>query len=124
VALIAALSLLLQVLTIPYHQAQTSPAAYDTARVAAELKRTFGEAAVLCVQTDGRDDPGAPAGSCDDRCPLCRLSNEVSAVVAPDLPALPVRMEAEERLAPAVESLGLASWPARHNRARAPPLFV
>ena len=126
-ALVVALSLIVQLFAIPYHQALAGPgfAESETAKIAAELKATFGDAAALCVEVDGKGAPLAPAGHCDDQCPLCRFAAQAATLVAPDAPALP------ERLDPACQTLGAASEPGvvpfrleNRNRARAPPLAV
>ena len=128
-ALVAALALLVQIIVLPYHQAQSAPmgasAAVDVAAVAAELRATFGDAAALCAQADDKGAPTAPAGDCDDHCPLCQLAAQAATLVAPDLPALPVRLdEACIRLGvePGGDALPLA--PASRHRARAPPFAV
>jgi hypothetical protein len=126
-AFVVALSLIVQLVAVPYHQALAAPGFTDagTARIAAELKATFGDAAALCVEVDGKGAPLPPAGHCDDQCPLCRFAAQASALVAPELPALPVRLDA------ASETLGAASEPGvlpfrleNRNRARGPPLTV
>jgi hypothetical protein len=123
-ALIVALSLLVQLIAIPYHQALAAPlfGESDTARIAANLKATFGNAAALCVHVDDKGTPIAPAGHCDDQCPLCRFAAHAAALVAPDAPALPQRVNA------GFQSLGAAPEPGsvpvclgNRNRARAPP---
>ncbi len=123
-ALIVALSLVFQVVAIPYHQARTGSGS-DTAAVAAELKATFGDAAALCIQVDDKGAPLAPKGTCDDQCPLCRLSAQVAALTAPEAPALPVRLDAAcGRLGAAPEPGALPACLINRNRARAPPLAV
>ena len=126
-ALVMALSLLIQLFAVPYHQALSAPlvAASDTAAISAELKATFGDAATLCVQADGKGAPQVPGGCCDDHCPFCRFAAQAAALIAPDAPALhaPVRV--------GCETIGSASTPGAvpappisRNRARAPPLPV
>ncbi len=129
VAIVASLALLVQLLVIPYHQASSAPliggAAPDVAAVAAELRATFGEAATLCVQSDGKSDPGAPAGDCDDHCPLCRFAAEAATLITPDAPALPERFEAvAEILGTPPETGAIPPRPDPVNRARAPPFVV
>ncbi len=126
VAFIVALSLLFQLVAIPYHQARAEPGFIsDTAQAAADLKATFGEAVELCAQSDHKGAPHAPPGHCDDQCPLCRFAAQAATLVAPDAPALPERRDA------ACQTLGAASKPdvvpfrvENRNRARAPPLAV
>ncbi len=86
-----ALSLLVQLILIPYHHALSAPGpvSSDPARIETQLKAIFGDAAALCVQVDDKGVPTAPAGHCDDDCPLCRFAAEAAALVTPDLPALP-----------------------------------
>jgi hypothetical protein len=101
VTAVAALALLFQLVAIPYHQARSSPIApqpaSDIASVAADLHATFGDAAALCVQSDGKGAPDAPAGDCDDHCPLCQFAAQAAALVAPDLPVLPARFDLSVR---------------------------
>jgi hypothetical protein len=126
-AFIVVLSLLVQLVAIPYHQSLAAPdfAASETAAIAAELKATFGDAAYLCVQVDDKGAPLAPTGHCDDQCPLCRFGLQAAALVAPELPALPVRLDAACRSLGATPERGAVPvCPAQRNRARAPPLAV
>jgi hypothetical protein len=126
-ALMVALSLIIQLFVVPYHQASAAPgfAEPETARIAAELRATFGDAAALCVETDSKGAPLPPAGHCDDQCPLCRFAAESAALIAPELPALPVRLVAAcLRLGTAPERGAVPACPAQRNRARAPPLAV
>ncbi len=126
-ALAVALSLLIQLLAIPYHQALSAPgfASSDTSAIAAELKATFGDAAALCGQADGKGAPGAPAGHHDDQCPLCQFFAQVSALVAPDASVIPIRLSVACRSIGAAPQLGaLEARPTSAHRARAPPLAV
>jgi hypothetical protein len=128
-AIVAALALLFQLAVIPYHQALSAPIAgppaVDIASVAAGLHATFGDAAALCVQTDGKGAPLAPAGDCDDHCPLCQFSAQAAALVAPDLPHLPARLDAARRtIGAAPEAGAVPVFPTSRNRARAPPFAV
>jgi hypothetical protein len=127
-ALVAALALLFQLAVVPYHQALSAPIAapaVDVAGVAAELKATFGEAAALCVESDGKGGPLAPAGDCEDHCPLCQFAAQGGALIAPDFPALPERLDTDcLTLGAAPEAGSLPACPPRQNRARAPPFAV
>ena len=128
-ALVAAFALLVQLAVAPYHQALSQPiaaaSATDVAAVAAELHATFGEAAALCVEIDGRGAPLAPAGDCDDHCPLCHFAAQAGALVAPDVPALPTRLdEARVTLGAAPEAGAVLAFPTNQNRARAPPFAI
>ncbi len=125
-ALLAALSLIIELFAVPYHQALSAPVASpDTAAIAAELKATFGDAAALCVQADDKGAPHSPAGCCDDQCPFCRFAAQAAALIAPDAPAL------HEPIGVGCETIGIApipgavpAPPTSRNRARAPPLPV
>ena len=125
--LVVALALIVQLFAAPYHQALAAPGSSqsDTARIAADLRATFGDAAALCVQVDDKDVPVMPAGHCDDQCPLCRFAAQAAALVTPELPALPAPLDA------ACQNIGAAPEhdlvPVRVvnlHRARAPPLAV
>lgn len=129
VAAVALLALLFQLIAIPYHQARSAPIApqpaTDVASVAAALKATFGDAASLCVQSDGKGGPGAPAGDCDDHCPLCQFAAQAAALLPPALPVLPARFDLAVRsLGAAPEAGAVPRVPIRHNRARGPPFAV
>ena len=131
-ALAVALSLIIQLVAAPYHQALSAPAfaSSDTGAIAAELKAAFGDAAALCVQADrkqadGKGAPGAPPGCCDDQCPFCRFAAQAAALIAPDAPALAARLDAASRaLGAAPEPGAVPALPTSRNRARAPPLAV
>ena len=128
-AIVATLAVLFQLAVVPYHQALSAPiaapASVDVAAVAAELKATFGEAAALCVETDRKGGPLAPAGDCDGHCPLCQFAAQSVALIAPNAPALPERLDAAcSSLGAAPEAGDLPTCPTRHNRARAPPFAV
>jgi hypothetical protein len=121
---VVALSLFVQLMFIPYHQALAAPdpGASDTTQIAAQLKATFGAAATLCVQGDDDGAPAAPAGHAHEDCPFCRFAAEAATLVAPDLPALPAPLDAAGCSLGAAADPGAA--PARllnRNRARAPP---
>lgn len=127
-AVVATLALIVQLVALPYHQALSAPiaapAAADVSAVAANLRATFGDAAALCVQTGDQGAPAAPAGDCDDHCPLCQLASH-PALVAPNAPALPDRLDAASlTLGAAPETGALPFRPASRNRARAPPFAV
>jgi hypothetical protein len=127
IALVVVLSLIIQLFAVPYHQALAAPGLVEseTARIAAELKATFGDAAALCVETDSKGAPPSPAGHCDDQCPLCRSGAQAAALIAPELPALPVRLDAACRVLGATPERGaVPACPVQQNRARAPPFAV
>ena len=126
-SLVVALSLFVQLFAAPYHRALAAPglSQSDTARIAADLRATFGDTAALCVQVDDKGVPVMPAGHCDDQCPLCRFAAQAAALVAPDLPALPTPLDRACQRIEAAPERGLV--PVRlgnPNRARAPPLAV
>jgi hypothetical protein len=126
-ALAVALSLIVQLFAVPYHQALSAPlvAEPDMAAIAAELKATFGDAASLCVQADDKGTPRAPGDGCDDHCPFCRFAAQAAALIAPDAPALHAPIRA------GCETIGVAPLPGAvpappttRNHARGPPLAV
>jgi hypothetical protein len=126
-ALVVAFSLIIQLVAAPYHQALAGPgfAGSETARIAAEFKATFGDAAALCVETDSKGAPPSPVGHCDDQCPLCRFGVQAAALVASELPALPARLDAVcLSLGTTPERDAVPACPAQQNRARAPPFAV
>ena len=92
-AIAMALAFVAQLLALPFHHpiAQSSKSV-----IVAQLRATFGEAAVLCIHGD---DPGAPAapldrsGHCEDECPLCQFGAQAAALVPPPTPVLPARMD-------------------------------
>ena len=123
-ALAVALSLILQLFVVPYHQALSAPLAVspDTAAISAELKATFGDVAALCVQSDDKGAPRSQGGCCGDQCPFCRFAAQAAALVAPDAPAL------HEPISVGCETIGIAPTPGAipapptsRNRARGPP---
>lgn len=121
-----ALALLVQIVAPPFHQAHAvATPAQAASRVIADLKATFGDAAQLCVQTDDKGSPNAPAGDCDDHCPFCRLSGQVATLVAPDPPALPARLEDTCQTLDATQvACAIPARPSGAIRARAPPAAV
>ena len=126
-SLAVALSLILQLFAVPYHQALSAPLVVpdDTAAIAAELRATFGDAATLCVQADEKSAPQAPGGCCDDQCPFCRFAAQAAALLAPDLPALPGPIGvSRESIGIAPEPGTIPSPPTSRQRARGPPLSV
>ena len=98
-AFLVALSLIVQLFAAATPPAMAAPAfaGADDAAIAAELKALFGDTAQLCVQVNDDKAPAkhAPSGHCCDQCPLCRFAAQAVAFVAPDLPALPGRLESE-----------------------------
>jgi hypothetical protein len=128
-AFVVTLSLIVQLFAVAAPPAMAAPtfAGADNVAVAAELMALFGDTAQLCVQ--GNDDKAPvqhnPFGHCCDQCPLCRFAAQAVAFVAPNLPALPGRLESEAHAirAPPAPDL-LPAYPAQPNPARAPPLSV
>jgi hypothetical protein len=89
--LVAALALFGQLLALPYHRPQTES---DLSAIAASLKATFGDNAILCVQAD-ESSPSTPErrhGHCDDGCPLCQFAAQMVLLAAPTL-AAPERLD-------------------------------
>ncbi len=90
--LLAALALFAQLVALPIHHAE---ARQDLASVAATLKATFGDSAILCAHVD--DDASSNSrerrsGHCDDGCPLCQFAAHAVALAAPT-PSLPARLK-------------------------------
>jgi hypothetical protein len=128
-AFVVALSLVVQLIAMPYSQALAGPAmaGSNTAAIAADLKAVFGDAAGFCahIGDKGVPSPQAPCNHCDDQCPLCRSVAEAAPFVAPDVPTLPVRPNAASYAIGAAADFGaFSACPAQRNRARAPPLAV
>jgi hypothetical protein len=126
-ALFIALSLIIQLFAAATPPALAAPAfaGADDAAIAAELNALFGSAAELCVHVNDDKAPAKHNGHCCDQCPLCRFTAQAAAFAAPDLPALPGRLESEAHAirAPPARDL-LPAYPAQPNPARAPPLSV
>ena len=126
-AVLVALSLIVQLFAAATPPAMAAPAfaGADDAAIAAELKALFGNAAELCVHVNDDKAPAKHTGHCCDQCPLCRFAAQAVAFVAPDLPALPGRLEGEAQAirAPPAGDI-LPPYPAQPNPARAPPLAV
>jgi hypothetical protein len=119
--LLAALAIFAQLVALPYHHPS---AQHDLAAVAAQLKATFGPAAVLCTQSD---DPSSPApdrqrDGCDASCPFCQFASHAIVLEAPP-PALPERLAIVDGPPP---TRGDFIWPRasaiRFAQPRAPPL--
>ena len=128
-AFVVALSLVVQLIAMPYQQALAGPAlaGSDTAAVAADLKAIFGDAAGFCAHVDDKSAPAphGPCNHCDDQCPLCRSFAQAAAFVSPDAPALPGRPDTGRHTIGAAPGFGaFSASPAQPNRARAPPLAV
>ena len=95
---VAAVALFVQLLVLPAHHPETRP---DLAAVAASLKATFGDAAVLCAQSDDAT-PSSPArqhASCNIACPLCQFAAQTALIDAPP-PTLPERLALAGALLP------------------------
>ena len=128
-ALLVALSLVVQLSAAATPPAIAAPAfaGADDAAIAAELEALFGDTAQLCVQVNDDKAPAKhnPSGHCCDQCPLCRFAAQAVALVAPDLPALPERLNSDAHAirAPPGHDV-LPAYPVQPNRARAPPLAV
>jgi len=122
--LLAALALFAQLMALPFHHADGRQ---DPASVAATLKATFGDGAILCAEVDDDASSTAPAhrqGHCDEGCPLCQFAAHAVALVAPT-PSLPERLDA----APApLTAQADFDWekpsPTGSAQPRAPPLEV
>jgi hypothetical protein len=128
-AFVVALSLVAQLIAMPYQQALAGPSGpgADAAAITADLKAVFGDAAGLCAHIGDKDTPAphGPCNHCDDQCPLCRFVAQAAAFVPPDAPALPGRLNAARyAIGSAPEFGAFSACPAQRNRARAPPLAV
>ena len=120
--LLAALAVFAQLVALPYHH---SPAQGDLSIVAAELRATFGKAAVLCTQGDDGSPPAThePNG-CDAGCPLCQFASQAVLLEAPP-PALPERLAIVEGPPPTRgEFLQPRAAAIRFAQPRAPPAFA
>ena len=118
--LIAALALFGQLLALPYHHPVGRA---DQSEVAALLKATFGDAAVLCVTVDDAHS-GAPAprhDHGDGDCPLCQFGAQTVLFEAP-APTLPERIDvAAAPLVAPIEFSLQTSKPRGIAQPRAPP---
>jgi len=122
--LLAAIAVFAQLVALPYLHPQR---AHDLSVVAAELKATFGPAAVLCTQGD---DGSAPAtrdrqpGGCDAGCPLCQFASQAVLLDAPP-PALPERLTIVDGPPPTrADFLPPRLGAVRLAQPRAPPSFA
>ena len=120
--LLAALAVFAQLVALPYHRPSAQG---DLSIVAAELRATFGKAAVLCTQGDDGSSPAThEPGGCDAGCPLCQFASQV-ALLAPPPPALPVRLAIADGPPPAHGDFLLPRARAiRFAQPRAPPFFA
>jgi hypothetical protein len=128
-AFVVALTLVVQLIAMPYQQALAGPATAgsDTAAIAADLKAAFGDAAGFCahIGDKGAPSPQAPCNHCDDQCPLCRIVAQAAAFVPRDGPTLSGRLSASRHTIGAAPDFGaFSACPVQSNRARAPPLSV
>ena len=128
-AFAVAVSLLVQLIAMPYQQALAAPAlaGSSSAAIAADLKAVFGDAAGFCAHIDdkGAPSPHGPCNHCDDQCPLCRFVAQAAGFVPPDAPTLPLRTATGRHTIGAAPQFGAFSpCPVQRNRARAPPLAV
>jgi hypothetical protein len=128
-AYVVALSLIVQLFAAATPPAVAAPAfaGADDAAIAAELKAVFGGAAELCVHINNDGVPGkhAPIGHCCDQCPLCPFAAQAVALIPPDPPAVPERLESDAHAIRAPPGLDAPpAYPAQPNSARAPPLSV
>ena len=119
-SLLAAIAVFAQLAALPYHHLQTTR---DLSAVAAELKATFGAAAVLCAQADDASSPTPERhhGGCDVGCPLCQFASHL-ALLEPPPPTLPERLAIIDRVAPArIDFERPTARPMRLAQPRAPP---
>lgn len=121
--LLAAIAVFVQLVALPYHHPQ---AGHDLAAVAAELKATFGDAAVLCTQADDSSPttPDRQHDGCDLGCPLCQFASHALLLEAPP-PALPERLAIVAGPPPArADFLRPRESAIRFAQPRAPPFFA
>jgi hypothetical protein len=120
--LLAALAVFAQLVALPYHHPSTG---HDLAAVAAELRATFGKAAVLCTQGDDGSSPAThEPGGCDASCPLCQFASQAALLESPP-PALPERLAIVEGPPPArADFLRPRVSAIRFAQPRAPPAFA
>ena len=121
--LLAALAVFAQLVALPYHH---PPARHDLSIVAAELKATFGPAAVLCTQGDDGSSPAHDhqPGGCDAGCPLCQFASHAALLEAPP-PALPERLAIVDGPPPTrADFLRPRARAIRFAQPRAPPFFA
>jgi len=121
--LLAAIAVFAQLAALPFHHLS---ATRDLSAVAAELKATFGETAVLCAQADdpSSSTPQRHHGGCDVGCPLCQFASHL-ALLEPPPPALPERLAIIDRVAPArIDFERPRASAIRLAQPRAPPSFA
>lgn len=122
--LLAAFALFAQLIALPYHHAI---ARSDIASVAATLKATFGDSAILCAQADDEASSTSPErrqGHCDDGCPLCQFAAQ-AVLLVPPAPSLPARFEvAAAPLTPRADFARGKPSPTGFAQPRAPPFEV
>lgn len=122
--LLAALAVFVQLAALPYHRPQERQ---DLSVVAAELKATFGPAAVLCTQGDDGSSPATregQSGGCDASCPLCQFASQAALLEAPP-PTLPERLAIVDGPPPTrADFLRPRPGAIRFAQPRAPPFFA
>jgi hypothetical protein len=120
--LLAALAVFAQLVALPYHRPSAQG---DLSIVAAELRATFGKAAVLCTQGDDGSSPAThEPGGCDAGCPLCQFASQAALLEAPP-PALPERLAIADGAPPArPDFLRPRARAIRFAQPRAPPAFA
>ena len=122
--LLAAVAVFAHLVALPYHHPQER---HDLSVVAAELKATFGPAAVLCTQGDDGSSPAThdrlPGGG-DAGCPLCQFASQTALLEAPP-PALPERLAiVDGPLLARGDFLGPRASAIRFAQPRGPPSFA
>lgn len=81
---LALLALVAQWFVAASHDMPTRSAISVTSAAAAELKATFGETAVLCVQAGDEAPTPGDKRPCDAACPLCQMHSGALALWAPE----------------------------------------
>jgi hypothetical protein len=122
--LLAAIAVVAQLVALPYHHPLE---ARDLSVVAAELKATFGPAAILCTHGDDGSSPATrdrQPGGCDAGCPLCQFASQAVLLEAPP-PTLPERLAIVDGAPPThPDFLRPRLGAIRFAQPRAPPFFA
>ena len=103
-----------------------APAAPET--VFADLRSTFGDAAILCTQIQDDGSPSGPADSHrhgDECCPLCQLHLGAQLLIAPSAAVLPARFATRvDAVVPRPSFIAIANLGSSSAQPRAPPFEV
>jgi hypothetical protein len=123
--IIVAISLALQLVFAPTHNASAAATQPSHAAIVADFKAIFGDATALCAHSDDRNGPASPSGDCGDHCLFCRFAAQDFALIIPQDPGPPAPLAGlVDAVVGAREATAVRVQPTRHNRARAPPSAV